>query len=342
MIVLGIESSCDETAAAVVADGRHIRSSIVHTQDVHAAYGGVVPELAARDHLKRIVPVVSAALLSAGIAIGDIDAIAASSAPGLAGALLVGACFAKGLALASGKPWIAVNHVEAHFHAAFLEDPSLTPPLVALIVSGGHTSLFHVDAPGQMSLMGQTRDDAAGEAFDKVAKILNLGYPGGPAIEQLAARSGFRAVPFPRALLGEDDLDFSFSGVKTSVLNYVKGSTAGGQRSLDEAGINAVCAGFQEAVFDVLAEKMRRALDLTGCRCAVMAGGVAANRRLREIMQGAVDRCGASLTIPRPALCTDNAAMVAACGYRTLAVHGPSPLDTPVNPRTAWPRYHTL
>ncbi|MCU0606868.1 MAG: tRNA (adenosine(37)-N6)-threonylcarbamoyltransferase complex transferase subunit TsaD [Candidatus Edwardsbacteria bacterium] len=339
MIVLGIETSCDETAAAVVEDGTTVRSAVVHSQSVHAEYGGVVPELASRDHLRKIGAVAAAALRQAGTGLCAIDAVAATSRPGLAGALLVGCCFARGLALGAGKPWVAVNHVEAHLHAAFLEDPTLRPPLVALIASGGHTSLFHMDGQGGMSLMGRTLDDAAGEAFDKVAQLLGLGYPGGRAIEQRAQRSAVRPVAFPRPLLGDDSLDFSFSGLKTAVLNHVRRAGAGGGGRMEEGGIDAVCAGFQDAVCEVLAEKLRRALEYAGCARAVLAGGVAANGRLRLAAGRAARQCGATLTVPRPALCTDNAAMVAACGSRRLAEHGPSPFDEPVSPRATWPRY---
>ena len=334
MIVLGIETSCDETAAAVVEDGRIVRADVVHTQTVHAAYGGVVPELASRDHLKRIVPTVREALRASGLGWDGIDAVAASNRPGLAGALLVGCCFAKGLSLATGRPWVGVDHVEAHLHAAFLDDPGLRPPLVALIVSGGHTSLFSMDGEWRLRLMGRTVDDAAGEAFDKVAKLLGLGYPGGPAIERRAADCAAEPVRFPRALLGDASLDFSFSGMKTAVLNHVRAAGA-----LDDRGVAAACAGFQESVCRVLAEKLRRALVVTGCNRAVAAGGVAANRRLRELLASAAAECGASLSVPRPSLCTDNAAMIAACGWRVLRLRGPSPLDEPVSPRAVWPRH---
>ncbi|HTY08316.1 MAG TPA: tRNA (adenosine(37)-N6)-threonylcarbamoyltransferase complex transferase subunit TsaD [Candidatus Edwardsbacteria bacterium] len=341
MKVLGIESSCDETAAAVVVDGVSILSDVVHSQDVHRAYGGVVPELAARDHLARISQVTARALDLAGTRPLDIDLVAASSMPGLAGALLVGACFAKGLAAGLGKPWVAVNHVAAHADAAFLEHPQLRPPLLALIVSGGHTSIFLMDERGEMQLMGQTLDDAAGEAFDKVAKMLDLGYPGGPAIERRAARSRLAPVKFPRALLGEDSLDFSFSGLKTAVLNHIAGP-GGAAAPLTDQQKDAICAGFQSAVFAVLAEKLRRAIELTGCRSCVLAGGVAANAALRATLQRMCDAAGAGLVAPRPQLCTDNAAMVAASGHRQFLRTGASRGEAPVNSRVTWPPYRAI
>jgi N6-L-threonylcarbamoyladenine synthase len=340
MMILGIETSCDETAVAVVLDGKKILSDVIHSQTVHQRYGGVVPELASRDHLKKIVPVFREALTQAGISSNQIDAVAATSRPGLAGALLVGFCFARGLALSLKVPFISVNHVEAHAQAAFLDNPELEAPAVALVVSGGHTSLFYIDPSFRFSLMGQTLDDAAGEAFDKVAKLLGLGYPGGPAIEQRAKLSSSDNIVFPQALMGTQSLDFSFSGLKTSVLNYVLDRKATGQ-GLSEKQINDICRGFQTAVCGVLAEKVKRACDLTDCRNAVVAGGVAANGFLRQSLAGLERKEGLKMFIPGIRLCTDNAAMVAACGDRMLAM-GQKITDNTVLARVTWPKYQNI
>jgi len=340
MMILGIETSCDETAAAVVLDGKKILSDVIHSQTVHQQYGGVVPELASRDHLKKIVPVFREALTQAGISPDQIDAVAATSRPGLAGALLVGFCFARGLALSLNVPFISVNHVEAHAQAAFLNDPELKVPAVALVVSGGHTSLFYIDPNFRFFLMGQTLDDAAGEAFDKVAKLLGLGYPGGPAIEQRAKLSSSDKIVFPQALLGLQSLDFSFSGLKTSVLNYVL-DQKNTRQILPENLINDICRGFQTAVCGVLAEKVKRACDLTDCRNAVVAGGVAANGFLRQNLADVERKEGLKIFIPGIRLCTDNAAMVAACGFRMLA-RGQKITDNTVLSRVIWPKYQNI
>ncbi|MDP2807740.1 MAG: tRNA (adenosine(37)-N6)-threonylcarbamoyltransferase complex transferase subunit TsaD [bacterium] len=341
MMILGIETSCDETAAAVVLDGKKILSDVIYSQTVHRQYGGVVPELASRDHLKKIVPVVREALTQAGISPSQIDAMASTSRPGLAGALLVGFCFARGLALSLDVPFVSVNHVEAHAQAAFLNDPELKIPAVALVVSGGHTSLFYLDADFRFSLMGQTLDDAAGEAFDKVAKLLGLGYPGGPAIEQRAKLSSSGRIIFPKAMLGAQSLDFSFSGLKTAVLNYALDPKNGGRENLPQEHINDICRGFQTAVCAVLAEKVKRACDLTGCLNVIVAGGVAANGFLRQSLLELETKEGLKISIPGIRLCTDNAAMVAACGFRMLD-KGQKISDNTVQARVTWPKYQNI
>lgn len=340
MMILGVETSCDETAAAVVEDGTKVLSDVIHSQTVHQQYGGVVPELASRDHLKKIVPVVREALTQAGITPGQIDAVAATSRPGLAGALLVGLCFARGLAQSLNVPFVSVNHVEAHAQAAFLADPGLKVPAVALVVSGGHTSLFYIDQGFSFSLMGQTRDDAAGEAFDKVAKLLGLGYPGGPAIEKRAKLSVSDKIVFPKAMLGPQSLDFSFSGLKTAVLNHVLERKEAGREMSDET-VNDICRGFQTAVCAVLTEKIKRACELAGCRTALVAGGVAANGFLRQSLAELERKEGLKITIPGPRLCTDNAAMVAACGFRMLS-RGQKINDNTVQARVIWPAYQNI
>ncbi|MBI4727206.1 tRNA (adenosine(37)-N6)-threonylcarbamoyltransferase complex transferase subunit TsaD [candidate division TA06 bacterium] len=341
MMILGIETSCDETAAAVVRDGKKILSNVIHSQTVHRQYGGVVPELASRDHLKKIVPVVREALTQAGLSPRQIDAVAATSRPGLAGALLVGFCFARGLAQSLNVPFVSVNHVEAHAQAAFLDNPELEAPAVALVVSGGHTSLFHIAADFRFFLMGQTLDDAAGEAFDKVAKLLGLGYPGGPAIEQRAKLASSGQIVFPKALLGPQSLDFSFSGLKTAVLNYALDPKNGGRENMSPERINDICRGFQTSVCGVLTEKVKRACELTDCRNVIVAGGVAANGFLRQSLAELERREGLKIVIPGIRLCTDNAAMVAACGTRMLD-RGQTINDNTVQARVIWPKYQNV
>ena len=320
MLVLGIETSCDETAAAVVEDGRRVRSDVVASQIlVHAPYGGVVPEVASRQHLATIVPTVRGALESAGVRLSNIDGIAVTCGPGLVGALLVGVETAKALGYALGKPVVGVNHLAGHLAAVFLEDPSLPEPPpyphLALLVSGGHTALIRVEGPGRTELLGATRDDAAGEAFDKVGKMLGLGYPGGVQIDRLAASGDARAVALPRALPGRDDLDFSFSGLKTAVSTILHGAAAPqGQ------GLADFCASFQTAVVDVLVRKSRRALALHRLGALVVCGGVAANRGLRAGLAAAANEDGFRLYIPPPKRCTDNASMIAAAGTPLLVM----------------------
>ena len=325
MRILGIETSCDETAAAVVMNGTRVLSSVVSTQiDLHARYGGVVPEVASRAHVEMLTPVVSQALLEAGMVDGaKVDAVAATVGPGLIGSLLVGVSAAKALALVWNVPFVAVNHLEAHLYAAFLEEPDLDLPLVVLLVSGGHTMLVCMEGHGRYRLLGQTVDDAAGEAFDKVARFLDLGYPGGPAIDRLAMEGDPHAVAFPRPMKN-DGYDFSFSGLKTAVVNHV--------RKHPEINAADVAASFQEAVCDVLITKARRAAREIGAKGLCLGGGVAANSQLRERMLDACVADGLHAFLPSRAMCTDNAAMIAAAGWYRLASDGPSPLDTGANP----------
>lgn len=317
--ILGIETSCDETAAAVVVDGREVLSSVVSSQvDLHARFGGVVPEIASRAHVELLTPVVARALVEAGLADDHVDAVAATVGPGLVGALLVGVSTAKTLALVWDVPFVAVNHLEAHLYAALLDEPALEFPVVVLMVSGGHTLLVSMQDHGRYQVLGSTIDDAAGEAFDKVARYLGLGYPGGPAIDHISLEGDPGAIAFPRAIL-DDGYDFSFSGLKTAVVNHV--------RRHPDVGTADVAASFQEAVVDVLITKARRAAQATGARGLVLAGGVAANSRLRE---RALDVCmadGLHPYLPSRMMCTDNAAMVAAAGWYRLQSDGPSALD---------------
>jgi len=314
MIVLGIETSCDDTAAAVVLNGTSVLSSVVSSQvNVHHPYGGVVPELASRKHIEAIVPVVSQALARAGLQLSAVDALAVTRGPGLIGSLLVGFSFAKAFAYARGIHWVGVNHLEGHINSVFLESPPPAFPFVALLVSGGHTSLFHVTSHTAMELMGQTRDDAAGEAFDKVAKMLGLGYPGGGVIDRLARQGDPARISFPRTYLYKTDFDFSFSGLKTAVRRHILDHREHYQKQLPD-----VVAGFQEAVVDVLVFKAIRAAQTRSCGCLALVGGVAANSRLREKLRRDGERQGLSVHIPSLDLCGDNAAMIAAAGYHYL------------------------
>jgi tRNA N6-adenosine threonylcarbamoyltransferase len=325
--VLGIETSCDETAAAVVSDGTRIRSSVVASQvDVHAVYGGVVPELAGRAHLELLTAVVDRALSEAGVGQRrhpQLDAVAATVGPGLVGSLLVGMSEAKAMALAWDLPFVGVNHLEGHLFAALLDHPEASWPLVVLLVSGGHTMLVSMEGPGRYRALGATLDDAAGEAFDKVARFLGLGYPGGPAIEQAAASGDPTAFAFPRALLDEG-LDLSFSGLKTAVVRAV--------RRRPGASDEDVAASFQQAVVDVLVAKAVRAVESVGARGLCLAGGVAANGPLRAAAAQACAELGIPSLLPSRAMCTDNAAMIAAAGWWQLEHLGPSPLDTGAEP----------
>lgn len=330
-LVLGIETSCDETAAALVMGGNDVVSSVVASQiEIHADFGGVVPEIASRAHLEALNPVVARAIVEAGVSESRIDAVACTVGPGLIGALLVGVSAAKAFALAWDVPFIGVNHLEAHLYAAFLEDPTLEFPLVVLLVSGGHTMLVEMTGHGRYRLLGQTIDDAAGEAFDKVARFLDLGYPGGPAIDRAALNGDPDLIRFPRALSEDsDNLDFSFSGLKTAVMNYV--------RKHPDVGSADVAASFQMAVVDVLVKKSRRAAELVGAKGLVLGGGVAANSLLREEMLGACADAGIRGFLPSRAMCTDNAAMIAAAGWFRLASDGPTPLDVGAFPNLKLP-----
>ena len=315
-IVLAIETSCDETAAAVVRGGREVLSSVVASQvDFHARFGGVVPEIASRKHTEAIVAVVDEALVSAGIGWRDLHAIAVTQGPGLVGALVVGVAYAKGAALATGLPLVGVNHLEGHIYAARLLDAELEPPLIALLVSGGHTMIVHVAGWGRYEVLGRTLDDAAGEAFDKVAKLLGLGYPGGPVISRLAADGDPGAVPFPRAMLRSGDFDVSLSGVKTAVIQYVERERASGR----PLNLPDIAASFQAAVVDVQVAKTVRAAEERGVRSVVLAGGVAANPSLREHLRTALSARGIALSVPDIDLCTDNATMIAAAAHDHVA-----------------------
>ena len=326
--ILGIETSCDETAAAVVVSGRTVRSSIVSSQvDLHARFGGVVPEVASRAHLELIGPVIAEALGEAATEAGDLVAVAACRGPGLAGALLVGVSAAKALALVTGLPYVGVNHLEAHLYAAWLEEPALEPPLAVLVVSGGHTLLVVVEAHGRYRVVGQTVDDAAGEAFDKVARHLGLGYPGGPAIDELARQGDPDAVHFPRAMPGEPD--FSFAGLKTAVVNH--------RRRHPEIPVADVAASFQAAVVDQLVDKLAVAADEARTPTLVLGGGVAANSALRERVRALAEATGRRALLPAPALCTDNAAMIAAAAWWRWQADGPTPLDDGVEPGLGLP-----
>jgi N6-L-threonylcarbamoyladenine synthase len=328
-IILGIETSCDETAAAIVVGGTDVRSSVVSSQvDLHARYGGVVPEIASRAHVELLTPVVAQAVVEAGVDELSIEAVAATNGPGLVGSLLVGVSAAKSLALVWDVPFVAVNHLEAHLYAAFVEDPSLELPVVVLIVSGGHTLLVEMQDHGRYRLLGSTVDDAAGEAFDKVARFLGLGYPGGPAIDRLAMDGDPSAIRFPRALL-DDGYDFSFSGLKTAVVNHV--------RKHPEVSTADVCASFQDAVVDVLVTKARRAAAAVGAKGMCLGGGVAANSHLREQFLDACTADGFHGFLPSRAMCTDNAAMVAATAWWRLRSDGSSPLDTGADPNLRLP-----
>lgn len=322
MLVLGIETSCDETAAAVLDRGEEILSSVVASQEqIHAAYGGVVPELASRRHVEVILPVVEAALAKARVELPDVGGIAVTQGPGLVGSLLVGCSVAKALAYVYRLPLVGVNHLEGHIFAAFLAEPKPAYPFLALVVSGGHTALYLAEAPLSYRLVGQTRDDAAGEAFDKVAKLLGLGYPGGPAIELTAASGNATAIAFPAAQISDGALDFSFSGIKTAVSLFVKRSAP-----LSAATVADVAASFQATVVRMLAAKTVKAARRLGVKRIVLTGGVAANRALRAALAAEAEARGWELYIPPPSLCTDNAAMIVAAGYPRLRAGERAPL----------------
>ena len=318
-VILGIETSCDETAAAVVMGGNDVLSSVVATQiDLHARYGGVVPEIASRAHVEAMNVVIRQAISQSGVPIERIDAVAATVGPGLIGALLVGVAAAKSVALVLDKPFIGVNHLEAHLYAALLDDPHVEFPMLVVLVSGGNTLFVEMRGHGDFSVIGQTIDDAAGEAFDKVARFLDLGHPGGPAIDGIALTGNANAIDFPRAML-HDGLDVSFSGLKTSVINYV--------RKNPTVSTTDVAASFQYAVVDVLAAKARKAAQQIGAKTVALGGGVAANSLLRSTMTSVCAESGWRLVLPSMGMCTDNAAMIASAGWYRLVADGPSSMD---------------
>lgn len=314
MKVLGIESSCDETAAAVVENGRKVLSNVIVSQvKDHALFGGVVPEVASRKHTECIIPVINAALGEAGLGLDDIDGIAVTRGPGLVGALLVGLSVAKSMAFARNLPFVGVNHIEGHLTAIFLEE-EVVFPYVGLIVSGGHTSIYLVKALGDYELLGKTIDDAAGEAFDKVGKVLGLGYPAGAVMDRLAKEGDCNAIKFPRGLLGKAGFNFSFSGMKTAASQYIKKQP----ENLIEGMRNDIAASFQEAVVDVLVKKTVAAAEQSGVKSIVVSGGVACNSRLRASMAEHANSAGMNAFFPSPVLCADNAAMIAALGDHYL------------------------
>ena len=317
--ILAIESSCDETAAAVVLEGRDVRSNVISSQiDIHKAYGGVVPEIASRHHLDNVNWVCEKALADAGTSMDDIDAIGVTYGPGLVGALLIGLATAKAYALATGKPLIGVHHIHGHICANYIEHKDLEPPFMALVISGGHTNIVEVTDYNELHVLGGTRDDAAGEAFDKVARVLGLGYPGGPLIDKIAKDGNPDAVEFKRVFLEKGSMDFSFSGIKTGVLNYVNSEKQAGR----EINIADVAAGFQQAVLDVVVAKtIDAALSLHKDKI-VVAGGVAANSRLRGMLGDECEKHGLKLYHPSPILCTDNAAMIGCAAYYKYQAQG--------------------
>jgi tRNA N6-adenosine threonylcarbamoyltransferase len=321
IVILGIETSCDETAAAVVANGREVRSSVVASQTkLHEKYGGVVPEIASRAHIENIYPVLTEAMSQAGVRGDDLDAVAIANQPGLTVALVVGVTTAKTLSFMWGKPLIAINHLHAHLQSAMLGEEQIGLPAVALVVSGGHTSLYDCESPLELTLLGSTIDDAAGEAFDKVATILNLPYPGGPSIEKLAQQGNPKAIRFPRSMLGKDSLDFSFSGLKTAVLYHCRGQDMKGADrvgQMSEQEIADIAASFEAAVIDVLVKKTRRAADRIGAKTVLLGGGVAANGTLRDALRAMCEQCKPprQLLVAPKQYCTDNAVMVASLAY---------------------------
>lgn len=310
-LILGIESSCDETAAAVTLNGRNVLSNVINTQiDIHKKYGGVVPEIASRHHIQAIDAVIDEALEKANVTLADIDAIAVTHGPGLVGALLVGVSEAKALAYAAKKPLIGVHHIKGHIMANLIEHKDLEPPFICLVASGGHSHIVNVKSYTEFEIIARTRDDAAGEAFDKVARVLGLGYPGGPLIDALAKKGDENSIKFPRVKM-TDSLDFSFSGVKTAVINYIHNAEQKGEAIIAEN----VAASFQNAVTDVLCEHTIKAAEMAKSKIITLAGGVASNSALRDKMKDLASKKGIEVLFPSPILCTDNAAMISCCGY---------------------------
>lgn len=310
--ILSIESSCDETAAAIVVDGREVKSNIIYSQiELHKLYGGVVPEIASRKHVEKVNQVIRAAIEEAHVTWDDIDAVAVTYGPGLVGALLVGVSAAKAVAYAKKKPLVGVHHIEGHIAANYIEHPDLEPPFMCMVASGGHSHLVYVKDYTTFEIVGRTRDDAAGEAFDKVARAIGLGYPGGPKIDKLAKEGNKEAIHFPRAFMEDAPYDFSFSGLKSAVLNYLNGCEMK-HREINRAD---VAASFQQAVVDVLTDNSVRAAKAYGCKKLALAGGVASNSALRENMQRVAAKQGLQFYYPSPIFCTDNAAMIGVAGY---------------------------
>ncbi|MEW6048448.1 MAG: tRNA (adenosine(37)-N6)-threonylcarbamoyltransferase complex transferase subunit TsaD [Bacillota bacterium] len=326
-LLLGIDTSCDDTAAAVVRGGREVLSSAVASQvDLHRRFGGVVPEIASRQHLVAILPVVEQALEQARVRRDDLEGVAATYGPGLVGSLLVGFMAGKALALALDVPFVGVDHLEGHAASAWLVEPDLRGPVVVLVASGGHTELLLAERPGRLRHLGGTRDDAAGEAFDKVGRLLGLGYPAGPIIDRLSDKGRPDAVSLPRAMRGADTLEFSFSGLKTAAVQHLLPAVDAGLPVEDAA------ASVQQAIVEVLVEKLIKAAELTGARAVAVTGGVAANQGLRRAVERAAGERGLQAVLPPPALCTDNGAMIAAAGHFRLLESGPSPLELGVDP----------
>ncbi|HEX2927452.1 MAG TPA: tRNA (adenosine(37)-N6)-threonylcarbamoyltransferase complex transferase subunit TsaD [Ruminiclostridium sp.] len=311
-LILGIESSCDETAASVVKNGRHIMSNIISSQiDLHKKYGGVVPEIASRKHVELIMPVIHQALEEAGVSLTEIDAIGVTYGPGLVGALLVGLTAAKAIAFAANKPLVGVHHIEGHIAANYLQEPGLEPPFICLVASGGHSHIVHVRNYDEFEILGQTRDDAAGEAFDKISRAIGLGYPGGPLIDKNALTGNSKAIQFPRVTFNDGSLDFSFSGLKTAVLNYLNRMEQTGE----QINIPDIAASFQQAVVDVLVRNTIAAAKMRDIDKIALAGGVAANTQLRNDMKTTAEKQGIKVMYPGLILCTDNAAMIGCAAY---------------------------
>lgn len=323
ILVLAIETSCDETAAAVVKNGLEVLSNIVASQiEWHRKYGGVVPEIASRKHLEFINPVIEEALSKAGVSFADIDVIAATYGPGLVGGLLVGLSAAKALAYALDMPFIGINHITGHIYANFISNRDIKPPVICLTISGGHTDLLYFEELGSYRILGRTRDDAAGEAFDKTARVLGIGYPGGPAIEKVSKSGDPAAIDFPRPFINKDSYDFSFSGLKTAVINYIHNKKQKGE----EIKTANIAASFQQAVIDILIAKVLKAVDNFPVNSVILSGGVAANKVLRKQLKAELDKHNLTLYTPELKLCTDNAAMIGSVAYYQFKKGNYSPL----------------